>query len=721
MLAALGQSYLPDTAFADDDENEQADFTVPLLTLVKRPQELVEKLIATFLSEEEWNTTEPYRFAFWRTRNQLFENLLAASGTTLEQLERNPHKLVLPRQSGLALEELAAVYLGGTPFLPLLQVPVPFRLTARFAHHHIVATPGAGKTNLISFLVSKDLDEVAKGAASVIVLDSQGDLIHSIVRSKDFAPAGRLHDRLVYIDPTDIEHPLKLNIFARHGDRALSPLEKRTEHAQLVDLLLFLFGALRQEATGRQETLVKAVASLIQEIPDATLMTLNTIFEPAQRGRPPLEPFRDPLERLDPAIQSFFAVDFASAEFSQSRAQLRARVQSLITDPVFRAMFGATAQKLDFAAEMDAGKVILINAYEDLLKTGTEVFGRFFIALAAQAAQARQNVPEARRMPTYLYIDECYKFIREDTNVETILDTGRKYRLGVVLAHQRLNQLSDALKSAASGAAIKMARAPIYEDTRTLANQLNTTPDYFDTLPQHAFATRITGIHEPVALAIPLSPLATAEQMTDAEFAEVRSVMRRKYAHDTTAPVVSPAPPRQAETPAPSVDDANGRIDKALRLLTPPLRAFIEAELRRAHADYWQDKISVAQGSDPRQPLDAYATLKTMLDNWQTCFRHALTNKARTDVSKALEARNAISHAVGEIPAADAISYLAAIRDVALAVPAPSVVDSVKTFIDAQIKAAATNPGDAHGSAADPADAPTPKPDDPLVKPGKTW
>ena len=581
ILTATISDYLPDAAFSDD---HSPVFTVPLFTLIKRPREFIEQLLATFISQEQYNTAEPYSFAFWNTRHQLFDNLLAASNLTLEQANKNPQKMILPRNSDLDINELVATCLANTPFLELLQTPVPFELTARFSHHHVVATPGAGKTNLIGVLLAKDFADVAKGAASVIVLDSQGDLINSIVRLKHFAPGGNLHDRLVYIDPTDIEHPLELNLFARRGKRALTPLEKRTEHSDLVDLLLFLFGALKQEATGRQETLIKAVASLIQEIPDATLMTLNTIFEPADKKKPTLQKFSSYLTRLDPAIQEFFAVDFNSTEFSQSRSQIRARLQSLITDPVFRAMFGATTQKLDFAHEMNSGKVILINAYEDLLKTGTEVFGRFFIALAGQAAQARQNIDERRRMPTYFYIDECYKFIAADTNVETILDTGRKYRLGVILAHQRLNQLSEDLKSAASSAAIKMVRAPIHEDARTLASQLNTSAEYFDALPDHAFAIRITGMRQPIAITVPLSPLATAEHMTDVEFAEVRNVMRRKYAR---ADASLPNSPDQPITTAPAEPQASELSQGNTDL---PLRPDVQATKQE-------------QSPDPNEPL----------------------------------------------------------------------------------------------------------------------
>lgn len=541
-------------AVPPDITQGNSHFTVPFVDLVPDSPSLVSDLISGLMrfSNDDPHTVRPGSVIAARIKAALLRH----SRITEDAASKNPHRLVSPAESNLSGTALVETFLGATPLAKLLRVPVPFKLTGRFAHHHIVATPGAGKTNLLGALLCRDFDEVARGAASVIVLDSQGDFINSIVRGKDFAPGGRLHDRLAYIDATDILYPPQLNFFARRGDRSLTPLDKRTEYSNLVDLLLFLFGALKQEATGRQETLIKAVASLIQEIPDATLMTLNTIFEPGDRKRPTLEKFSDNLARLDPTMQEFFAVDFSSPEFSQSRAQMRARVQSLVTDPVFRAMFSAKTQKLDFGSEMNAGKVILINAHEDLLKTGTEVFGRFFIALAGQATQARQNIAESKRMPTYFYIDECYKFIKEDSNMEKILDTGRKYRLGVILAHQRLNQLSEALRSAASGAHIKMFRAPVCEDAGTLAKQLNTSPDYFDGLPKHAFATRITGMHQPLTLTIPLSPLATARHMTDAEFAEVRNVMRRKYAQAPSSDKSVEAAPTNPPTSPPADDPA---------------------------------------------------------------------------------------------------------------------------------------------------------------------
>ena len=90
---------------------------------------------------------------------------------------------------------------------------------------------------------------------------------------------------------------------------------------------------------------------------------------------------------------------------------------------------------------MNAGKLILINTSKSLLKEqGTEIFGRFFIALIAQAAQERATLPERDRLPVMVYIDEAQDYF--DQNIGIILSQARKYRVGMMMAHQYLGQLT---------------------------------------------------------------------------------------------------------------------------------------------------------------------------------------------------------------------------------------------------------------------------------------
>jgi type IV secretory pathway TraG/TraD family ATPase VirD4 len=61
------------------------------------------------------------------------------------------------------------------------------------------------------------------------------------------------------------------------------------------------------------------------------------------------------------------------------------------------------------------------------------------------AAMRRQSIDRQDRHDFFLYIDEFQNYITE--SIESILSEARKYRLGLIVAHQYLGQLqkSDAL------------------------------------------------------------------------------------------------------------------------------------------------------------------------------------------------------------------------------------------------------------------------------------
>ena len=95
---------------------------------------------------------------------------------------------------------------------------------------------------------------------------------------------------------------------------------------------------------------------------------------------------------------------------------------------------------------MNNGSLILINTAKDLLKQeGCEILGRFFIALICQAAQERASIPEDKRRNTFLYIDEAHDYF--DESMEQLLNTVRKYKVGLVIAHQNLDQFKQKLRS----------------------------------------------------------------------------------------------------------------------------------------------------------------------------------------------------------------------------------------------------------------------------------
>src|SRR5947209_372405 len=67
--------------------------------------------------------------------------------------------------------------------------PLSLPLAKRYEHTHIVGGSGHGKTQLLQHMIAThDLAEAAAGRRSLIVIDSQGDLIANILHLAEFSP-----------------------------------------------------------------------------------------------------------------------------------------------------------------------------------------------------------------------------------------------------------------------------------------------------------------------------------------------------------------------------------------------------------------------------------------------------------------------------------------------------------------------------------------------------
>lgn len=139
---------------------------------------------------------------------------------------------------------------------------------------------------------------------------------------------------------------------------------------------------------------------------------------------------------------------------------------------------------------MDSGAILLIDTSKEYLKSASPYFGRIFIACILQEVYARAN---KHRHPTYLIIDEAAEYL--DSNIDEFLTQARKYKCGVVLAHQSLSQATTDLRASLSAnTAIKMVAGVSTADARTMAPDLRTTADYILNLPRLTFATYIRNV-----------------------------------------------------------------------------------------------------------------------------------------------------------------------------------------------------------------------------------
>ena len=406
-------------------DGEEDSLTVPLLNLIKKPGDVVDRIIGTIIKPELLDAG-----LFTTLQQRLYENVCRASGVSPDE-EKHRKPLITADISELPPQELVETYLRGTPFLDLFLTPVPFVIpdAARFQHHWIVAPPGAGKSTTLQYFITNDLVRVAAGEASVVVMESNRDLIKAIEGLKVFAPGEALDGKLVTIDAEDVEWPVALNLFdvGLEETGSYSPAEREGFRNALLSLYDYIFSALLSaELTSRQHTLFNFTIELLLGIPGATLDTLIDLMQP--NG---LKQFGQYIPTLDADARRFFELKFNSKEFDRTKEQVVDRLFAVKRIRTLSRMFSAPKSKLDFFKEMGAGKVILINVPQSLLQEdGVEIVGRFFISMILLAAHKRQLLPKSERLPCFVYIDECQDFIRRDPKIPVILDQAPQIKRG---------------------------------------------------------------------------------------------------------------------------------------------------------------------------------------------------------------------------------------------------------------------------------------------------
>jgi hypothetical protein len=557
---------------------DESAFTVPLVSLLDNPAEVIERLIMALYDDDTM------RFEiFLRVRERLATNLLLASGfppTT------NPNevadRLIMPtRQKGKNPAELVDLYLAGTPFEALLNLPVPFHVpdSMRFEHCHIVGGTGHGKTQLMQRMIHADLVAAQEDGRSVVVIDSQGDLINKLVRLDLFASGApdTLADRLILIDPTDVEFPAALNLFDAHLDRLTEyrPVDRERVLNGVVELYESFFGALLgAELTQKQGVIFRYLARLMLAIPGATIHTLMELMEDGRRYKPHMA-------ALEGSARHFFEKEFFHASFAATKKQILRRLWGVLSTPAFERMFAQPDNKLDLFTALNEGKIILVNTAKDLLKTeGSQLFGRFFVSMLSQAALERSTVPEHRRTPTFVYVDEAQEYF--DDTIETILSQARKYRVGITLAHQALDQLSPRLRSAfLSNTSLKCVGGVSARDARALSSELHTTSDFIESMRRRGERTEFAvwlKHHTPAALrlSVPLGFLERQPTLSEEEYDDLIEMNRARYCgtlKETPREDIVRAPPPAPEavdTPADPASSLGSEAETGAATSSPP-------------------------------------------------------------------------------------------------------------------------------------------------------
>jgi hypothetical protein len=300
-----------------------------------------------------------------------------------------------------------------------VQKEVTLSDSQRLRHTHIIGATGTGKSTLIS---NQFLEDIKKGNGCII-FDPHGDTIDEII---PHIPEHRLKD-VILIDPSDNEYSFGFNLLSSNSE-----VEKIVLSSDLVE-------AFRRHSTswGDQMTSVlsNAINAFLNSNRGGSLIDLKRfLIEKSFR--------KEFLKSVDDmSIHYYWDNEFGLLK-KGSLSPLLTRLDTFLRPRTIRNMLSQN-QGLDFNEAVNERKILLVKLSQGLIgEENSYLLGTLILSKIYQVAQARQLIPKEERHPFYIYLDEFQNFITPSIN--SILSGARKYGIGLVLAHQELNQIKDA-------------------------------------------------------------------------------------------------------------------------------------------------------------------------------------------------------------------------------------------------------------------------------------
>jgi hypothetical protein len=423
----------------------------------------------------------------------------------------------------------------------------------RYEHTHILGPQGSGKTTLLQHIFLEDIKK--SNPPAYIIIDPKGLLVERIAKLDVFNPAtGRLRDRLIIIDPA--QQPA-LNMFEQ-PIKTFSPDQASAVLNQLIEIFGYVFSSADSRLTQRQSIPFSFVVRLVFFM-GGDINTLMDILDDDPKKRT----FAQDIQRFaaqDPTgtVARFFNQDFYDTEFAGTRKQIKSRLYEILARPELARMFLASHNKLNLFECIQARKIVVVNTGLSYLgPSGSQLLGRYIIAMAMNAAFARYFIPKTQWNPVYLMCDEFQDFA-DAINTPKLLRLVREYNMGVIMAHQSMYapELDDTLRTSISTSGVKYAASPEGMDLSYMCRDLRCEKDFLSA--QQVNATHVNfacyvrglGLQHPFTVAIEKGNIDREPQMPPAAYQQLLAANRRRL----TAPLKSApaAQPVQAAEPVPA-------------------------------------------------------------------------------------------------------------------------------------------------------------------------
>lgn len=301
----------------------------------------------------------------------------------------------------------------------------------RRRHMYVIGKTGMGKTTLLENMVISDI----RAGRGVAVVDPHGDFAEKIL---NFIPPSRIND-VIYFNPADVDYPIAFNVMEQ-----VDPKHKHLVASGLIGV----FKKIWADSWGpRLEYLLRNVILGLLEYPGSTLLGVpRMLVDKEYRNKV--------VKRIsDPVVKTFWTNEFTkySNQFTvEAISPIQNKVGQFLSSSLVRNIISQTNSTINMKEITDGQKIFIMNLSKGRIgEDYSALLGAMLITKIQLAIMGRVDIPEEKRKDFYLYVDEFQNFATE--SFADILSEARKYRLNLIIAHQYISQLEEAVSDAVFG------------------------------------------------------------------------------------------------------------------------------------------------------------------------------------------------------------------------------------------------------------------------------
>lgn len=326
------------------------------------------------------------------------------------------------------------IVLGDNVYRHVL-TPIHFEPDSRVRHMYVIGQTGTGKSY---FLMNQIIQDIKNGEGLCFIDPHGADLLTVL----EHIPKERLDD-VIYFDPGDLTRPFGLNML--EYDPA-HPEQKTLVVNEIFAIFNKLFD-MKTVGGPAFEQYFRNSALLVMDDPESgnTLLEISRVLSDQEFRHLKLSKCKNPFVK-----QFFQNAEATSGEqgFENYVPYVTNKFDNFLSNEFMRPIIAQEKSTIDFKDIMANKKILLVNLSKGKLgELGSYLLGLIIVGKILINAFSRD--PKGDIPPFYLYLDE-FQNVATDS-IKSILSEARKYKLGLTLAHQYIEQIPKDIKDAVFG------------------------------------------------------------------------------------------------------------------------------------------------------------------------------------------------------------------------------------------------------------------------------